>query len=385
MPLSRFIQENIEAILDEWQQFAASIPSARGLDRRALRDDAMSILRAIVLDMESAQSAEKQTLKAKGRQQRSGAADTAAESHAVARFAEGFDLKEMVSEYRALRASVIRRWLASGTGAEEATLYELTRFNEAIDQALSESVARFSDRIDESRQLFMGVLGHDLRTPLQIILQSALYLRKRNANAGYDSEAVSHIERSAQHLTKMVGDLLDVTRTRLGGSLPVNPQPMDARSLCESVVAEFRALHPERELHLRTEGDLNGSWDTGRLYQLVSNLVRNAIQHGDPAAPVTMTAVGEPNSVTLRVHNFGEPISPSLLPHIFEPLRRGDSRPNAHHGTPSLGLGLYIACTIAIAHGGSLRAESSREHGTVFTACLPRQPHDLAADERPPE
>lgn len=370
MGLSAFIRENIEAILNEWQAFAASVPSAKDMNRRELRNDAQEILLAIARDIDTLQTSEQQSQKSKGRQPRPDTSDTAAESHALARFASGFDIKEMVSEYRALRASVIRLWVACAPETASGSLDELTRFNEGIDQALTESVVRFSDQVDDSRQLFMGVLGHDLRTPLQVIVQSTAYLN-RSALPEKQQQAVAQVDRSARQVTRMVEDLLDVTRTRFGGSLPVKPQPMDASTVLHAVAAEFNALHPARDLRLEVEGDLKGTWDAGRLHQLLSNLVRNAFQHGDPSTKVSMRAYAEPHCVTFCVHNFGEPIPPPLLPQVFEPLKRGSSRVDSD-GKAGLGLGLYIALGIAQAHRGTLRVESTRDDGTTFVACLPR-------------
>lgn len=372
MRLPPFIRNNMEAILDEWQQFAASIPSGRALDRRALRNDAQRILAAIAVDMETSQTDEEQAKKSKGLKPIRVVAslDTPAESHATSRFAEGFELEEMASEYRALRASVIRLWLASITRVDKRTLYELTRFNEGIDQALTESIARFAYRVNESRELFMGVLGHDLRTPLHVILQSVAHLKKPETPSRRHAGMVEHIEDSAERIKQMVDDLLDVTRTRLGGSLPLAPQSADVGAVCRAVVAEFEILYPGRDIQLQTQGDLNGVWDAARLTQLVSNLVRNAIQHGDAASPVTVSAISVEDSVLLKVHNFGEPIPEPLLAHIFEPLKRGISRAEKRD---NLGLGLYIARTIALAHHGAIRVESSREGGTAFTVSLPRQ------------
>src|SRR5688572_16471447 len=176
MTLSQFIRDNIEAILMEWEQFATTIPSAAGMDTRALRNDAKKILLAIALDMETAQNGEEQWIKSKGLKVRSGDKDTDATTHASGRFIDGFSLNEMVSEYRALRASVIRLWLAQPTAETKDRLFELIRFDEGIDEALTESIRRFADQLNHSRELFMGMLGHDLRTPLQVILQSSRML-----------------------------------------------------------------------------------------------------------------------------------------------------------------------------------------------------------------
>jgi signal transduction histidine kinase len=378
MSLSEFIRHNMEAILNEWQQFAETIPSAGGMDARALRNDAKEVLLAIALDMETSQSDEEQAVKSRGGKARShDKSDTAAESHGGTRFFDGFTLNEMVSEYRALRATVIRLWLATPVAGKEDVLYELIRFHEGIDQALTESIERFSCRLSRSRELFMGVLGHDLRTPLQVILQSTPVLVKSLGTAQQQQAAASRIERSAKHISSMVGDLLDVARTRLGASLPLDPEPMDGDGACKSVVEEFRELYPKRDIRYEVSGDVSGVWDAVRVNQLLSNLVRNALQHGEASSPVTVRAIGEPKRAVFEVHNIGEPIPPTMMPHLFEPLVHGNrtSEMEAHSG--SMGLGLYIACTIAKAHRGTLTAKSSREHGTLFTACLPRTSNEF--------
>jgi signal transduction histidine kinase len=338
--------------------------------RCELRNDAQDILLAIARDIDNPQSLEQQSQKSKGRQHRLDTSDTAAESHALARFASSFDINEMVSEYRALRGSVIRLWVARAPQAAGGTLDGLTRFNEGIDQALTESVVRFSDQVDESRELYMSVLGHDLRTPLQVIVQSTAYLSRSRLQEN-QQKAIVQVERSARQVTQMVEDLLDVTRIRFGGSLPVNPQPMDANTVLHAVAAEFDALHPARDLRVQVEGDLKGTWDAGRLHQMLTNLVRNAFQHGDASTRVSVRAFAESHSVTFSVHNFGEPIPLALLPQVFEPLKRGSARTDTH-GKTGLGLGLYIAAGLAQAHRGTLRVESTRDHGTTFVACLPR-------------
>src|SRR5688500_4468291 len=178
MTLSQFIRDKIEAILHESAQSAISLQTPAGMDTHALRNDAKKILLAIALDMESAQSGQEQSTKSKGLKVRSGDQETDATTHASGRFIDGFSLNEMVSEYRALRASVIRLWLAQPTAETKDRLFELIRFDEGIDEALTESIRRFADQLNHSRELFMGMLGHDLRTPLQVILQSSRMLSK---------------------------------------------------------------------------------------------------------------------------------------------------------------------------------------------------------------
>jgi len=371
MTLAQFIRAHIETILTEWQAFAASVPSAAGMDEKALRNDAREILLTIALDMESAQSGEEQAQKSKGRKPPLSALDTDATTHGSARFLEGFSLDEMVSEFRALRASVIKLWLQQPEAAASDRLYELTRFNEGIDQALTESIARFAAQLNHSRELFMGVLSHDLRTPLQVIIQSTRVLSKA-PNEELRKQATVHIERSAHNIKRLVDDLLDVARSRLGVSMPLEAKPMDAGLVGKQLVDDLRALYPQREIRFEASGDLHGTWDSTRVSQLLSNLVRNAIQHGDSSSVVTVRAKGDGGHLLLEVHNFGEPIPATQLPHIFEPLTRATERQEAG-GNHHMGLGLFIARTIAQAHGGTLTAQSSPEAGTLFSAALPRR------------
>ena len=377
MTLSQFIRDNIEAILTEWEQFAITIPSAAGMDTQALRDDAKEILLTIALDMESAQSDEEQSIKSKGLKLSNGDKDSDATIHASGRFIDGFSLPEMVSEYRALRASVIRLWSAHSTDETTDRLYELIRFNEGMDQALTESIARFSDQLDQARELFMGMLGHDLRTPLQVILQSTRVLSK--ASGDQQQQAILHIDRSARNIKRMVDDLLDVARTRLGASMPLELQPTDAAVICRQLVEDVRAVYPRSDIRFEARGDLNGVWDSARLNQLLTNLVRNAVQHGDAASSITVRAIGEENHAVFEVHNFGEPIPSETLPLIFEPLVRANGAAGMRAQADNLGLGLYIASTIAKAHSGTLSAESSRDKGTLFRSRLPRKPREAHA------
>lgn len=372
--LATFILANMEAILQEWQKFASTVLSARGMDRKALRDDAEWILRTIARDMQTRQSRAEQEAKSKDtKPPRKNAAETAAEAHGAQRFVSGFDLNEMVSEYRALRASVIRLWTASCKADQVQLVEELTRFNEGIDQALAESIRYFAGQLDRSRELFMGILGHDLRTPLQVIQSSAERLLRAHADPRQQQRLGVYVRDSAKQMSLLLADLLDTVRTQLGGSLPLQLQDVDLSALCHAVAAQFQQLHPNRHLQCDTSGEVRGRWDEARLHQLLTNLLRNAFQHGAADSTITLSARIEKQAAIVSVHNEGEPIPKELMVHVFEPLRRGDSQ---QHGvdTFSMGLGLYIASTIAQAHQGALTVESTRDHGTTFTARLPLAP-----------
>jgi signal transduction histidine kinase len=372
MVLSKFILENLDRILDEWEKFAMTISAAAGMDTVALRNDAARILTTIAREMERDQSAGEQEAKSKGKARRETSdRETGAESHSSARLDSGFDLNEMVSEYRALRATVIRLWTRELAAVDSDALYDLTRFNEGIDQALTESITRFAALNDKSRQLFLGVIGHDLRTPVGVVMNSAQFLLQSTGLTASQSEAASRILRSGMRTRELVSDLLDVTQTRLGGQLPIERELMDLALTCQAAVDEMRAVHPDRAFELEVAGDLFGRWDPARLAQIIANLLQNAIQHGAEETPVTVSLHGDEERVVLAVHNEGPAISESARQRIFEPLVRGERRAEPRKSN-SLGLGLYIAREIAIAHGGSIEVRSLQDEGTTFTVCLPR-------------
>jgi signal transduction histidine kinase len=374
MTFSEFILDNMEDILAEWERFAQTIPAASNMNRAALRDEAEQILRTIAQDMLQPQSNEEQETKSK-RQPEAQAKDedTAAELHAGQRIESGFDLMEVVDEFRALRASVIRLWTAQMAYADREILDQMTRFNEALDQALVESIGRFKARLDHSREMFLGMLGHDLRTPVGAILNSAELMLASKELPDTLARTASNIVSSTLHIKQMLSDLRDVTSQQLGGSLQVEAMATDLSAVCRQVVKEAQAFYPDRTVTLSLAGDLWGTWDDRRIRQMLGNLVQNAIQHGASDAPVAVSAHDEEDQIVLKVHNKGVPIPQAARHRIFEPLVKADDLQDGQRKSRGLGLGLYIAWTIARAHRGLIDVESSRERGTTFTVCLPRR------------
>lgn len=227
-------------------------------------------------------------------------------------------------------------------------------------EAEVEQTARF-------REHLVGVVGHDLRNPLTaIVTSSQLLLRYAQLNER-QSRVVGRIASSADRMARMIDDLLDFARSRLGGGFPIHPRRIDLRELCEHTVEELEFAFPARTVRFTAEGDLWGSWDPDRIAQAISNLVGNALQHGPEDGEVEVSLKAEPDDVILTTHNGGAPIPPEVLPHVFEPGRRGDSR------SGGVGLGLYIVQQIVLAHGGSIEARSSPDDGTTFIVVLPRK------------
>lgn len=375
--LSEYLKSDPQPVLHDWDAFAESTLTGRAqMSQTALRDSLSGLLGAIAEDMEYAQSAEERSRKSKGlRPQNSPGLSKYGRLHAADRFASGFNLNQVVSEYRALRASILHHWTAGIVAPPPGAFDEMVRFNEAMDQALTESLADYSERLEHARDLFIGVLSHGLRSPLSAAHMSATILMRAELLAAHHLKAVVRIFNGTTRMRSMIDDLLDFTRVRMGAGLSVDARPTDLYAVSDQVVEETRASHPTRTVTLAGSGDLDGVWDDARLSQLLSNLLGNAIQHGGASGPVVLTLDGASEAtVVITVHNGGAPISPEAQPVIFDFLVRGAIKESdGKKRSGGLGLGLYIARHIARGHGGDIEVMSSAEHGTTFTVRLPRQ------------
>jgi signal transduction histidine kinase len=365
--LANFILRDMESILAKWEEFAATcLPAAASMASLELRDHAKQILEAVAADLSIPQSPEEQAAKSKGLALAPfPAPETAAQTHAVMRARSGYDIKQLVAEYRALRASVLSLWVDS-CGPAAPHLQDVIRFNEAIDQAVAESVAYFSTQVDQARNLLLGMLGHDMRNPLQAVQMTARHLELMNAGAEV-STAAGRLMRSGAQLQTLLDDLVDFNRTNLGLGISIVPSPVDLGALCAQELEQLRVAYPDSQLQLKVEGDCQGSWDGKRLQQLLGNLVTNAIHHGAPDRPVRVAVVGEKTDLRIEVSNSGSAIDREILVQLFEPLKRGPA--NGRHS--GLGLGLYIVREIAKGHGGVAEVRSD-DGETVFTVRLPR-------------
>jgi signal transduction histidine kinase len=371
MGLAEFIDRNMEAILDEWDKFAgAQLPAASRMNAGALRDHAEEILRAVAKDIITPQTSEEQSQKAKGRALRAvDAPATAAETHAFLRAKSGFDINQMAAEYRALRASVLHLWAAAGDSSV-GNYRNMMRFNEAIDQAVAESVAFFSAKLTEERNLLLGMMGHDMRSPLHVVQLSASYLVQLDLGDRVSVPANRIIKGSTQ-LKLFLDDLIDFNRTKMGLGIQIAPVAVNLAGLFADALEELRVSHPDRLIELQVTGDVSGTWDPHRLQQVLNNLVLNALKYGMRDAPVKVVVVGTPRSVEFGVHNRGRRIEQSTLDRIFDPLVRGSEARSNSETDGSLGLGLYIARVITIAHEGDIAVRSD-EIETVFSVRLPK-------------
>jgi signal transduction histidine kinase len=377
MRLATFIRSDRTQIISQWETFAKTLmPAADYMSPLALRNHITDILDFVAEDIESSQTKSEQKSKSLGKKPKE-SKDSAAETHAALREAGGFSLDQMVSEFRALRASVTHLWKVRSTEATNLDIADLTRFNEAIDQVLTESVAYYSKKLDHSRDMFLGILGHDLRNPLGAIQMSAQLVLKMGTLNERQEMLISLIVASSGRTTEMLDHLLDLTRARLGSGIPVIREHMDMAFVSRQLVDEMRAMHPERTFTLEISGDTEGEWDKPRIGQVFSNFLGNAVQYGFTDSPIGVTIKGDSEEIALSVHNDGVPIPSDRIGRIFGSLTRGEVKNSDQPRSNNLGLGLFITNEIVSAHGGKIGVTSSEKNGTTFTAHFPRSPRPV--------
>ncbi len=374
MRLAEFIRANHESIITEWIRFAKTVtPASDDMTLLALRDHSKEILTFIADDLESPQTASEQVIKSHGDGPKEGGArDSAAETHAVLRLVDGFDIEQMVSEYRALRASIIKLWGAQNETINTSDIKDLIRFNEAMDQAIAESISRYTRKIDHSRHMFLGILGHDLRNPIGAASMAAqLMVAKGTLDPKMIILAAQVIESTAR-ASLIITDLLDLARVGFGSKLSVVKEPMDMSVVAQQLVDEMGVFNNKREIVLAHTGETQGEWDRSRIGQVFSNLIGNALQYSLKDTPISVVIKGEADEIIVSVHNEGPPIPADKVTKIFDAMTRGTEEGEEKIGSTNLGLGLYITKKIVVSHGGEIAVTSSEKGGTVFTVKFPR-------------
>jgi signal transduction histidine kinase len=379
MGLSGFINNNIEPILQAWEDFARTIePPALTMDDKELRDHARQMLHAFAEDLMTSQSDQERAAKSKGLGKR-GHADTAAETHAEARLLSGYTVVQLVSEYRALRSSVLMLWAADVGGTQIAHMADIARFNEAVDQALAESVARYEFMVKQSQNMFLAILGHDLRNPLGTVVTGSSFLMQAVDIPPKYILVATRMFNSAKRMSKLINDLIDFTRTHLGPGIPIRVKQANIAAICDEVVNELRTFHPECTIDFHAPQKLDAIFDESRIAQVLSNLIGNAIQHGVQDIPITVRLKHCDDDVMVEVNNRGKTIDADKVSSIFDPMVRiaahiNSTEQNEAIENTSIGIGLYISREIVHAHGGCIDVASNPEEGTTFTVKMRRVP-----------
>jgi signal transduction histidine kinase len=239
---------------------------------------------------------------------------------------------------------------------------------------LAEAASASASRALRDRDMFLAMLGHDLRSPLTAMALAGQMLALPDVGTEPTRLVGARILRGAASMTAMVTDLLQCARTQLGGTIPISPRPADMREICQAALEDAGAAHPDCTFELATSGELTDEFDSARLQQVLGNLLNNAVQYRTKGRPVTLSAEGGPDAIFVRVRNHGPIIPAASLQSIFDPLVQLPLDGTPHTRPPgSLGLGLFIARQITQAHGGTIQAQSDAASGTVFTLRLPRQ------------
>ncbi len=278
------------------------------------------------------------------------------------RMSEGAQALEGEIERREQVENDLRDALRNRSRVEEELRSSLTR------EKLARAQAEASDAFKE---VFIGILGHDLRNPLNTVLTTTRLMIMRGELPAESQKRLERVVASGVRMERMIAQLLDLARVRLAGGIPISlGENEDVTARVSRVLVEIRAAHPAREVEFRPDSPCVGRVDGDRFEQVVSNLLDNAIAHGDPSKPIRVAVRERGDSVCLSVQNDGSVIPAELMPVLFDPFKRGQIAESERTG--GLGLGLYIADRIVSAHGGSIDVESSVENGTRFDVCFPR-------------
>lgn len=369
MQIAEFLEVSSREILEESITYARSIEVLKDEDEKVLRNHLPKILQAISSDLRRGQSRTEALDKSHGKIVFASSTEaTAAETHGLARARSGLNIDQVVAEYRALRACVLRLFADRIPTGPDSTR-DIGRFNEAIDQALAESVRMYSQEVDRWQQIFLGVLGHELRGPLHAITLTTEMLVFQAPPAL--SKSVASLTRSARRMASLMDSLLEYNKATLNGGMVIKRGPVDLAAACRDEIEVQLAAMPKAQIALETQGSSHGEFDVSRIREALANLLSNAVKHGVPNEPVQVRLVGDKKTVTVTVENAAaEDIPASEIAQLFEPLRRGALN-RSSRGREHLGLGLFIVRQIVKVHGGEVFGRSAGKR-VMFTITLPK-------------
>lgn len=347
MRLAAFIDSAREQILAESVRYAAGLPVLGSAAVVTLRNHLPLVLEAIARDLEQPQTVAESIAKSEGRGPAS-VGVSAAQSHGLLRARSGLTTEQLVAEYRVLRSTVLRLW-AEAHPPDTHVLDDTLRFNEAIDQAVAESVAFYAAEVERWRDIFLGVLGHDLRGPLNAMLLTAEVLQ-HGPGAKDVPDHVESLLRNGRRLEVLLDSLLEYNKSRLGVGMVIHRSKVNLALLCREEVELLERALPQVKIELHCSGDATGSFDGSRVREALANLVFNAAQYSPAGTLVAVWVRGDEHSVQVSTENESEPVADDVLQALFEPLRRHAHAPGGRRR--NLGLGLFIVREIARAHGG---------------------------------
>ncbi len=382
MQLSMFIVARIDTIVEEWQAFGRTFaPSLNRSETAELRDCLKGVLLAIAREMERDGAGAQRLLEST--MDEPSADSLPSIRHGRLRQQHGIGVGRLVEEFGSLRTAVLARWYFSGARKDSgAVLHQGLRFNQAVDAALRDSTEGFTQALTATRDAYLFTLAQDLRNPLSAIHIASAVLARPDFGPDTRRSSTRRVRAALIKMDGLISDLLEYTRRRSAPGIPVDQLSCDLKHVCEAAVETFGTSHPARAVHLAMSGDLVLCADAPRVQQALSNLLHNAVQHGDAQSVIKLDASEDDAGVSLSVWNAGHAIPGASLEAIFEPWVRvpGEASTASDRLPASLGLGLFIAREIAVAHGGTIAATSSADAGTRFTIRLPRTQANSTAE-----
>ena len=356
-PVSAHLRAESEEIVHRWErEIAGQLPQLARLERQAVIDHIPEFLVGLAAWLEGDEVSGRRGF------------DALVHGHALQRLGHGVDLSTLTTEYQVLRLVILEELLP--LECTRPLIAALVRLNVGLDFAVNDAIRSYTRNRDEIRERFISILGHDLRPPLNAVALATATILSTPCNEPRHQRLAATSQRSADRMGRMIADVIDFAHAHLGGGIPAVPSACNMGLLCEEAAAELRMTHPERVILVATAGDLDGAWDRDRVLQAISNLIGNALQHGQGPIEVSARASPDHAAVITVVRNHGPVIPAELVGRMFDPFRHGAA--SAARPRTSLGLGLYIVQQIAIAHGALCRVQSDAE-ATTFEIVWPRR------------
>jgi signal transduction histidine kinase len=390
MKFDAFIQRNVDAIVDAWVTCAGEIllPLNTAESIADLRRHGLALVPEIAGDMQRSDN----DIDPFASSHEVGAVaeivEDAASAYSASRYAAGLSMEQLVHELCLLRSIVSSLWRQAGTTGEVSEAIDgIDRFSGVLDRILLRAVQEYRSKVAASRDIFLAMLGHDLRGPLHGIAMASSVLASPSLAESTRVQTAKRVAQATKIMEDLIRDLLDFTRSRLGIGIAVERSECNLQEACEEVLGMVQMGSPEREFSLRCVGDLRTQADRSRIRQVLSNVLNNAVQHGADNTPVALIATGAEDAITLTVSNFGEPIPWELARMIFEPLVQAPitTSDKGRRLKDSLGLGLFIAREIVHGHGGTITVQSSQDGETTFSIRLPRAVIERSRDHVEPQ
>jgi signal transduction histidine kinase len=365
--VSSLLRNRAPSITLQFAAFAGSHwPTGGPISPQVLEDGVQHLISAFAAFTETLESTVESALDSAGaQQQRMSALVRAGELHAAQRLQHGYNIDDVIAEYRALRRSLLSIVLSAASPNHELMI-DIVRLNDAIDQALAASSAWHSARISHARETITATLSNDLHAPLGAVRASAQYLLARSDLDSNCFDAAGRVLDGCSVIQPIIDDLLDFSRAGLAAVMPMHTRQVVLSEVCAKVVEDLRATHPDTTIEYSCPDQITGKWDELRLVQMIGELVANAVTHNlnDETVSVVLVPDNAGNAV-LTVQNFKQTLDAESLPFIFDPVSKAPAAENAPRR------GLFIANEIAVAQQGRIAVDSSEAHGTTFVVTLP--------------